>query len=126
MTAARQERKPPHSRAYLCEILAAWALVAAIASTSVGAATTELVVVNRYTGLAIDGFDPVAYFVDALPREGRAEWSCAPAARSGVSGTKATARHLPPLPPSTHRASAAMIRWLWPGARPPRDIRNSG
>jgi len=72
MTAARQERKPPHSRAYLCEILAAWALVSAIASTSVGAATTELVVVNRYTGLAIDGFDPVAYFVDALPREGRA------------------------------------------------------
>lgn len=29
------------------------------------AATTERVVVNRFTGLAIDGFDPVAYFVDA-------------------------------------------------------------
>ena len=29
------------------------------------AATTERVVVNRYTGLAIEGFDPVAYFVDA-------------------------------------------------------------
>ncbi|MEI8151321.1 MAG: YHS domain-containing (seleno)protein [Hyphomicrobiales bacterium] len=40
---------------------------------SVGAATTELLVVNRYTGLAIDGFDPVAYFVDAAPKEGRAE-----------------------------------------------------
>jgi hypothetical protein len=31
------------------------------------AATTERVVVNRYTGLAIEGFDPVAYFVDARP-----------------------------------------------------------
>jgi hypothetical protein len=29
------------------------------------AATTERVVVNRYSGLAIEGFDPVAYFVDA-------------------------------------------------------------
>ena len=30
-------------------------------------------VTNRYTGLAIDGFDPVAYFVEAEPKEGRAE-----------------------------------------------------
>ncbi len=29
------------------------------------AATTERVVVNRFSGLAIEGFDPVAYFVDA-------------------------------------------------------------
>ena len=28
-------------------------------------ALTERLVVNRYTGLAIDGFDPVAYFTDA-------------------------------------------------------------
>ena len=31
------------------------------------AATTERVVVNRFTGLAIDGFDPVAYFIDGQP-----------------------------------------------------------
>ncbi len=37
------------------------------------AAATEWVVTNRYTGLAIDGFDPVAYFIDAAPKEGRAE-----------------------------------------------------
>ena len=30
------------------------------------AATTERVVVNRYSGLAIEGFDPVAYFTDSL------------------------------------------------------------
>ena len=35
------------------------------------ATTTERVVVNRYTGLAIEGFDPVAYFVDARPLIGR-------------------------------------------------------
>ena len=34
------------------------------------AATTERVVVNRYTGLAIEGFDPVAYFTDAVARRG--------------------------------------------------------
>ena len=34
------------------------------------AATTERVVVNRYSGVAIEGFDPVAYFVDARPLVG--------------------------------------------------------
>ena len=34
------------------------------------AATTERVVVNRYSGLAIDGFDPVAYFTDAEAARG--------------------------------------------------------
>ena len=48
-----------------------WA--AGFASVTVRAATTEWVVTNRYTGLAIDGFDPVAYFVEAAPKEGRAE-----------------------------------------------------
>jgi hypothetical protein len=31
------------------------------------ASTTERVVVNRYSGLAIEGYDPVAYFADARP-----------------------------------------------------------
>ena len=34
------------------------------------ATTTERVVVNRYSGVAIEGFDPVAYFVDARPLVG--------------------------------------------------------
>ena len=33
-------------------------------------ATTERVVVNHVTGLAIEGYDPVAYFVDAQPEVG--------------------------------------------------------
>ena len=35
------------------------------------AATTERVVVDRYTGLALGGFDPVAYFTDARPLAGQ-------------------------------------------------------
>jgi hypothetical protein len=38
------------------------------------AATTERVVVNRYTGLAIEGFDPVVYFVDAHAAVGLPEF----------------------------------------------------
>jgi hypothetical protein len=34
-------------------------------------AATPVVEVNSYTGLAISGFDPVAYFSDRAPRAGR-------------------------------------------------------
>jgi hypothetical protein len=37
------------------------------------AATTERVVVDRHTGLALYGIDPVAYFTDGKPVEGRPE-----------------------------------------------------
>jgi len=37
---------------------------------SAQAATTERVVVNRYSGLAIEGFDPVAYFTESRPTRG--------------------------------------------------------
>jgi hypothetical protein len=46
---------------------------------SARAATTERVVVNRYSGLAIEGFDPVAYFVDASPMVGLPEFEAAEA-----------------------------------------------
>jgi hypothetical protein len=47
--------------------------VAAIWAFEAPAATTERVVVNRFTGLAIEGFDPVAYFVDARPVLGQTD-----------------------------------------------------
>jgi len=73
MTAARQERKSRHGRALrLAGLLLP--LVAMAAVIAAQAATTERVVVNRHTGLAIDGFDPVAYFTEGAPREGRPEW----------------------------------------------------
>jgi hypothetical protein len=54
--------------------LAVAALCAFKPQFSVQAATTELVVVNRHTGLAISGFDPVAYFTDGVARQGRADF----------------------------------------------------
>jgi YHS domain-containing protein len=50
--------------------LALWFLCALPA----GAQTTEYVVVDRHSGLAISGFDPVAYFTDGAPRLGRPEF----------------------------------------------------
>jgi hypothetical protein len=38
------------------------------------AATTERIVINRHTGLAINGFDPVAYFTDGVARVGRSDF----------------------------------------------------
>ena len=75
MTAARRERKSHRLGGALAAILGVVVAAAGFgpASTPINAATTELVVANRFTGLAIDGFDPVAYFVDDAPRIGRAE-----------------------------------------------------
>jgi len=41
------------------------------------AATTERVVVNRYSGLAIGGFDPVAYFTESLATQGLPDFEAA-------------------------------------------------
>ena len=43
------------------------------------ATTTERVVVNRFSGLAIEGFDPVAYFVDRHPVLGLPDFEAAEA-----------------------------------------------
>jgi hypothetical protein len=73
MTAARQERKSCRRGVILMALSAA---VVGLCSgvAAFGAVTGERVVINRHTGLAIDGFDPVAYFVDAAPEVGRAEF----------------------------------------------------
>jgi hypothetical protein len=73
MTAARQERKSRHFRGLVAAFWGIAALAAGLAPSSLNAATTEWVVINRYTGVAIDGFDPVAYFVEGAPKEGRAD-----------------------------------------------------
>jgi hypothetical protein len=69
MTAQRQETNGKRRR------LAFIALLCGIAAGGFGlaakAATTERLVADRYTGLAIGGFDPVAYFTDARPLVGQ-------------------------------------------------------
>jgi hypothetical protein len=73
MTAARQERKSRTAIVAAVAFSLAWAASLGMFPAAGGAATTEMVVVNRHTGLAIDGFDPVAYFIDAGPKAGRGD-----------------------------------------------------
>jgi len=64
MTPVRHQRKS----------IVQWSLLAGLAAAVVGAslvwpraivaATTERIITDRHTGLAIDGYDPVAYFTD--------------------------------------------------------------
>jgi hypothetical protein len=68
MTARRQER---YGRRSAIGFIAVFAGFFAIWPNLVAfGATTERLVVDRFTGLAIDGFDPVAYFTDAQPMRG--------------------------------------------------------
>jgi hypothetical protein len=62
MTARRQERYGWRTAIAFFALLTGF-LVAARSELAARAATTERVVVNRFSGIAIDGFDPVAYFV---------------------------------------------------------------
>ena len=72
MTAARQqpkERRVP---------IAVFALILGLfAGSSLGLAAggiTERIVVDRHTGLAIDGYDPVAFYTDGKPVPGSADF----------------------------------------------------
>jgi hypothetical protein len=70
MTAARQQRKPP----LLIRMLLGIALGSGISTPlALWAATDNQLAVNSNTGLAISGFDPVAYFTEGKAIFGRAE-----------------------------------------------------
>jgi hypothetical protein len=86
MTAQRQERNGsgPGRRfrpgIALIGLLASLATLAVLAGfPSAAAQTTERVIVNRYTGLAIEGYDPVAYFADARAELGRQDFEASQA-----------------------------------------------
>ena len=83
MTAQRQERYGPAPRNSLYRALAGLSLVGLGCwrwiSSAARAATTERVVVNRYSGLAIEGYDPVAYFTDARAVRGLPDFEAAEA-----------------------------------------------
>ena len=69
MAAPRHARKPAIPYAALLALLGV--LAAGLPGQS---ATTEWVVTDRNSGLAIHGFDPVAYFVEGAPIQGRGEF----------------------------------------------------
>jgi hypothetical protein len=69
MTAQRQERNGWRPGIAFIGLLAGLGVLAG-PDFAARASTTEQVIVNRYTGLAIEGYDPVAYFTDALAERG--------------------------------------------------------
>jgi hypothetical protein len=73
MAARRHARKVAFRRAGMgaAALSLLWMLAAA---PPIGAATTEYVVVDRNSGLAIHGYDPVAYFTDGAPVLGKGEF----------------------------------------------------
>jgi hypothetical protein len=70
MTSQRRERKPCRLSVGFLAILGATGVVLMVAA-ALRSHAAEPVALNRYTGLAIDGFDPVAYFTDGRARPGR-------------------------------------------------------
>ena len=82
MTAQRQEGNGKLQAARGLGI----ALIASLAAfglspggSAVHGATTERVVVNRFSGLAIEGFDPVAYFIEGQPALGSPDFEASQA-----------------------------------------------
>ena len=70
MTAARQQRKSHPALAVALGIAVCGGI---LAPPGARAATDDRTVVNVNSGLAISGFDPVAYFTDSKPTFGRAD-----------------------------------------------------
>jgi hypothetical protein len=70
MTAPRRQWK---TRRQFVHFLAVGGLCHGMATGSARAATTERIVTDPNSGLAIGGFDPVAYFTEARPRLGIAD-----------------------------------------------------
>lgn len=70
MTAARQKRKQYCFGLAAFAGLFAYMGVAFVVPAQPSAAAGERVVVDWHTGLAIDGYDPVAFFTDGKPLQG--------------------------------------------------------
>jgi hypothetical protein len=69
----RKSRSLTKGAAGLVFLALVWAFAAVLPA---GAGTTERIVVNPQNGIAIDGFDPVAYFTDGGAWPGSADYEC--------------------------------------------------
>lgn len=72
MTAARRKKHGSCLKRLALRCITGAAL-SCVSVALLDAATTERVVVDRHTGLAIGGYDPVAYYTDGAARPGRSE-----------------------------------------------------
>jgi hypothetical protein len=87
MTAQRQEANrmttKPHFRPGIAAIVLGLLALGAFGGERAGfggaalASTSERVVTNRYSGLAIQGFDPLSYFIDGRPEMGLSDFEVA-------------------------------------------------
>ena len=111
MTARRQENKGRYPNRPVTVL--AVAIGMAGPAVSAWAAVTERVVVNRYSGLAIDGLDPVAYFTDAEPaREAGIEASAGVVWRFRNEANRAVFWHIGYLRTPVRRVrSGRCIKW---------------
>src|SRR5436305_695539 len=96
MTAQRQEGNGPWAGSIFRPGIAVLAVLASVLGQaywgcSAQAVTTEGVVVNRYSDLAIEGFDPVGYFVEARPMIGQADFEASQAG-AGWRGRRGAGR----------------------------------
>jgi hypothetical protein len=71
MTAARQQRKPFPLALVLGLALVIAVLEGIFAVPAILAAPGDWIVIDADSGLALSGFDPVAYFTDGKPKIGR-------------------------------------------------------
>jgi hypothetical protein len=71
MTAARQQRKPFPLALVLGLALVIAVLEGIFAVPAILAASGDRIVIDADSGLALSGFDPVAYFTDGKPKIGR-------------------------------------------------------
>jgi hypothetical protein len=71
MTSPRRQRK---RTAYFLSAVLCAGVAAAFSALPLAASTTERVVADLYSGLAIGGFDPVAYFIEGEPKLGLPEY----------------------------------------------------
>src|SRR5580704_18003289 len=73
MTAARQKRKRYCFSLAAIAGLLAYTGLAFVLAAGPGASAGERIVVDWHTGLAIDGYDPVAFFTDGKPMLGSSD-----------------------------------------------------
>jgi hypothetical protein len=72
MTAARQFRK--EKQALIAVFVLVLVCLAGVPLAGLAGGITERIVVDRHTGLAIDGYDPVAFYTDGKPMPGNPDF----------------------------------------------------
>ena len=70
MTPVRHQRKPIVRWNLRAGVAAAVVAASLVCPRAIIAATTERIITDRHTGLAIDGYDPVAYFTEGAATPG--------------------------------------------------------